>query len=51
MQKFGYLEPGPPDSEALYTSDAVQMALRKVQKYGALPETGVLDQKTMKVKA
>jgi len=49
MQKFGYLERGPPDSEALYTSDAVEAALKKVQRYGALPETGALDEETIKV--
>ena len=49
MKRFGYLEPGPPDSEALYTAEAVKGAIKEVQKFGAIPQTGVLDEQTMKV--
>ena len=50
MRRFGYLDPGPADSEALYTEDAIQRGIRQVQKFGGVPQTGVLDEKTMKVR-
>lgn len=31
MKRFGYLDPGNPNSEALYTEQAVQQAIAKVQ--------------------
>jgi len=31
MKKFGYLDPGNPNSEALYTEQSVRQALAKVQ--------------------
>ncbi len=50
MKRFGYLDPGPPDSEALYTEEAVRDAIQEVQRFGAIPTTGVLDQRTMEVR-
>ena len=50
MKAFGYLETGPADSEALYSSSAIVEAIQKVQKFGGLSQTGELDDKTMKVK-
>lgn len=50
MRRYGYLEAGPSDSEALYDDTAIERALRRVQKFGALSQTGQLDEETMKVK-
>lgn len=49
MRKFGYLESGSSTSEALYHEDAVIAAIKNVQKYGALNETGILDNVTLEV--
>ena len=49
MRKFGYLEQTSSTSEALYHEDAVIDAIKNVQKFGALKETGVLDNDTLKV--
>lgn len=40
---------GRPDSETLYSEDAVVAAIKLVQKFGAIPQTGVLDEATNKL--
>jgi hypothetical protein len=50
MQQFGYLEQGIPDSEALYSEDAIVEAIKTVQKFGDIPQTGKLDNATLQVK-
>lgn len=50
MRRFGYLEQGRPDSETLYTEEAVVAAIKQVQKFGAIPQTGVIDAATEKVR-
>lgn len=48
MQKFGYLDqPGP---QALFAGDAMITALKLVQKFGGLEQTGILDNNTLKVR-
>ena len=49
MKAFGYLETGPEDSEALYSEDAIVEAIRSVQKFGGLEQSGKLDEKTTQV--
>lgn len=49
MKAFGYLESGPDDSEALYSEGAIVDAIRKVQRFGGLEQSGELDQNTMQV--
>lgn len=49
MRKFGYLESNPMTSEAIYHEDAIVAAIKNVQKYGALNETGIVDEKTLQV--
>ncbi|KAL1377254.1 hypothetical protein pipiens_016389 [Culex pipiens pipiens] len=49
MRRFGYLEKGPSQAEALYSEDAVVAAIKNVQKFGALPETGRLDRRTVQL--
>lgn len=49
MKRFGYLEEGTSDSEALYSEAAIVEAIKNVQKFGALPQTGVADNATLEV--
>jgi len=49
MKKFGYLDTGPSDSEALYTEEAVIFALAKVQEFAGLRPTGKIDNHTLEV--
>ena len=51
MRKFGYLEAGNPSAaETLYTEDVIREALKDVQKFGGLKETGILDKRTRAVR-
>lgn len=50
MRKFGYLESNPMTSEAIYHEDAIVAAIKNVQKYGALNETGIVDEETLQVR-
>lgn len=50
MRRFGYLEQGRPDSETLYTEEAVVDAIRLVQKFGNISQTGLLDEPTKRVR-
>uniref|UniRef100_A0A1B0DAP0 Peptidase metallopeptidase domain-containing protein n=1 Tax=Phlebotomus papatasi TaxID=29031 RepID=A0A1B0DAP0_PHLPP len=49
MRRFGYLDANPTDSEALYSEDAVIDAIKLVQKYGGIPQTGAVDDETLKL--
>ncbi|GFG29462.1 hypothetical protein Cfor_02853 [Coptotermes formosanus] len=49
MRQYGYLEQGTPDSEALYNEEAIIEAIKTVQKYGAIPQTGKLDNATLQL--
>ncbi len=49
MKRFGYLDTGPSDSEALYTETAVVSALQQLQQFAGIPPTGIVDQETIKV--
>ena len=50
MRRYGYLDKGPSNAEALYGEVAVIEAIKRVQRFGALMETGVLNDATMKVR-
>ncbi|KAM7348510.1 stromelysin-3-like [Cochliomyia hominivorax] len=47
MRRFGYLDQNPDDSEALYHESAIVEAIKNIQKYGALNQTGKLDAMTL----
>ncbi|KNC27318.1 hypothetical protein FF38_08964 [Lucilia cuprina] len=47
MRRFGYLDQNPDDSEALYHESAIVEAIKNIQKYGALNQTGRLDAQTL----
>ncbi|XP_036319533.1 matrix metalloproteinase-2-like [Rhagoletis pomonella] len=49
MRRFGYLEPNPSDSESLYHESAIVEAIKNVQKYGGLNQTGKLDNETLEL--
>lgn len=48
MQKFGYLDQTGPQS--LIAGDALVSALKLVQKFGGLEQSGLLDNNTLKVR-
>lgn len=50
MQRFGYLAESNSDIGALYSESAVTEAIKSVQRFGALPQTGVLDEDTSRVR-
>ncbi|XP_034085136.1 matrix metalloproteinase-17-like isoform X2 [Gymnodraco acuticeps] len=47
LSKFGYLPPPDPVTGQLQTKEALTNAIKAMQKYGGLKETGVLDQATL----
>uniref|UniRef100_G3Q0E3 Matrix metalloproteinase-17 n=1 Tax=Gasterosteus aculeatus aculeatus TaxID=481459 RepID=G3Q0E3_GASAC len=47
LSKFGYLPPPDPATGQLQTKEALTKAIKAMQKYGGLTETGVLDQATL----
>lgn len=50
MRKFGYLDSSSTTtSETLYHEEAITAAIKNMQRYGALNETGILDNATLKV--
>lgn len=50
MRKFGYIEYDDGESEALYTEDGLSTIIRQIQRFGAIPETGVIDNATLKAR-
>lgn len=49
MRQFGYLESVTPEAEAIYAKDTIRDALLLVQKFGAIEQTGVLDEATLRL--
>lgn len=51
MRKFGYLDSSSTatTSETLYHEETMTEAIKNMQRYGALNETGILDNATLKV--
>ncbi|XP_063921209.1 72 kDa type IV collagenase-like [Zophobas morio] len=47
LKKFGYIEEDDANSGALYTETGISETLKIVQRYGAIEETGVLDNATL----
>ncbi|XP_071453471.1 matrix metalloproteinase-17-like [Hetaerina americana] len=46
MRRFGYLESLTPEGQALYSNGTIREALLLVQKFGAIEQTGRLDEAT-----
>lgn len=49
MKKYGYLETGTADSDALHEEIAITSAIKALQKFGNIPITGQLDNMTLEV--
>lgn len=50
MKSFGYLgKSAINNSDSLYSADAIENALKEVQLYGGIPQTGIIDNKTIEV--
>ncbi|CAD7090991.1 unnamed protein product [Hermetia illucens] len=49
MKRFGYLDSSSSDSEALYHEEAIKDAVKNLQKFGALNQTGILDNATLQL--
>ncbi|XP_023692516.1 matrix metalloproteinase-17-like [Paramormyrops kingsleyae] len=47
LSKFGYLPPPDPVTGQLQTKEALTKAIKAMQKFGGLEETGVLDEETL----
>ncbi|PBC30713.1 Matrix metalloproteinase-24 [Apis cerana cerana] len=47
MKKYGYLESGVANSDALYQKTAITNAVKTLQKFGNIPITGQLDNTTL----
>ncbi|KAE8284937.1 Matrix metalloproteinase-17 [Larimichthys crocea] len=47
LSKFGYLPPPDPVTGQLQTKEALTKAIKAMQKFGGLEETGVFDQATL----
>ncbi|XP_062410409.1 matrix metalloproteinase-17 [Sardina pilchardus] len=47
LRKFGYLPPPDPVTGQLQTKEALTKAIKAMQRFGGLEETGVLDEATM----
>lgn len=51
MRKYGYLDASSTStSEMLYHEEAITAAIKIMQKYGGLNETGIVDNATYKVR-
>lgn len=50
MQRYGYLEKGDGTSDALYSEEGVENAIKTLQKFGNIEQTGRIDEETLKVK-
>lgn len=54
MAKYGYVDTGGEDAQSLlspdrFSEEKLAEALRAVQKFGGIPQTGILDQETLQV--
>ncbi|XP_076244472.1 matrilysin [Calliopsis andreniformis] len=49
MKKYGYLQSGTADSDALYKESTITEAIKALQKFGNIPITGQLDNMTLEL--
>lgn len=49
MQRYGYIEKDNGTVEALYTEEGIANIIKTVQRFGAIEETGKIDEATLKV--
>lgn len=49
MKRYGYLAPDTDTSAALYSEEGLSNIIKDIQKFGAVPQTGKLDNATLHV--
>ncbi|XP_071318520.1 matrix metalloproteinase-25 isoform X2 [Trachinotus anak] len=49
LSRYGYLPPPDPRTSKLQTKEGIEKAIRVMQRFGGLQETGMLDSKTLKL--
>ncbi|XP_018566418.1 matrix metalloproteinase-2-like isoform X2 [Anoplophora glabripennis] len=49
MRQYGYIEKDDGPAEALYTENGISEIIKTVQRYGAIEETGKIDNATLKL--
>ncbi|CAB1341320.1 unnamed protein product, partial [Coregonus sp. 'balchen'] len=47
LSRYGYLPPPDPRTERIQTREGIQKALRQMQRFAGLEETGTLDHATL----
>ena len=50
LQRFGYLQEGGNNTEALFKEEAVDEAVRQMQAFAGIAPTGKVDAETLEVK-
>lgn len=49
LSRYGYLPPPDPRTSKLQTKEGIEKAIRVMQRFGGVKETGVLDNETLKL--
>ncbi|KAK7919670.1 hypothetical protein WMY93_010954 [Mugilogobius chulae] len=49
LSRYGYLPPPDPRTSRLQTKQGIEQAIRVMQRFGGVTETGVLDESTLKL--
>lgn len=49
LSRYGYLPPTDPRTSQLQTKEGIENAIRIMQRFGGVPETGLLDSETLKL--
>ncbi|XP_070845955.1 matrix metalloproteinase-25 isoform X2 [Chaetodon trifascialis] len=49
LSRYGYLPPPDPRTSKLQSKDGIEKAIRVMQRFGGVQETGVLDSETLKL--
>lgn len=50
MKQYGYLVDDNGQSEAIYSEENLNAIVKNLQRFGAIEETGIIDNNTLKVR-